>query len=273
MARTTTLLFIGCGNMGAAIAGGALRRMPGVRIVALDPDAERARSLLPPGAPVELHAAPAGLAGVVADLIILGVKPQTFPALSPEILALLRSAPVVSIMAGIGLDRLNAALAPSAVARVMPNLPALVGQGMSLGCTAAALPADVAALVEALFSAVGRFDWVQDEALFETAGPVFACGPGFVFAFADQMIRAAIGLGLPRDLAERLVHQTMLGSARMLTEDARGAAGLKQAVSSPGGTTLAGLSVLEAEAGLPAILPATLAAAQARALDLARLAG
>lgn len=273
MAVNTTLLFIGCGNMGAAIAGGALRQMSGVRIVALDPDTDRARSLLPAGAEVQLHDKPAALIGLSPDLIILGVKPQSFANLAPEVLSLLRSAPVVSIMAGIGLDRLNADLAPSAVVRVMPNLPALVGQGMSLGCTTARLPAAIAAVIKTLFSAIGRFDWVADEDLFERASPVFACGPGFVFAFAEQMILAAVCQGLPRDLAERLVHQTFVGSAKMLSEDPRGAAGLKRAVSSPGGTTLAGLSVLEAEAGLPQLLPGTLAAAHARALELAKLAG
>lgn len=273
MPANTTLLFIGCGNMGAAIAGGALRQMPGVRIVALDPDPDRARSLLPPGAEVQLHDKPAALVGLSPDLIILGVKPQTFPDLAPEVMSLLRASPVVSIMAGIGLDRLNADLAPSAVVRVMPNLPALVGQGMSLGCTTAALPAPISTVIEALFNAIGRFDWVADEDLFERANPVFACGPGFVFAFAEQMILAAIGQGLPRDLAERLVHQTFVGSAKMLSEDPRGASGLKRAVSSPGGTTLAGLSMLEAETGLPRLLPGTLAAAHARALELAKLAG
>jgi pyrroline-5-carboxylate reductase len=188
-------------------------------------------------------------------------------------MSLMRASPIVSIMAGISLDRLNADLAPSAVVRVMPNLPALVGQGMSLGCTTAVLPASTTTVIEALFNAIGRFDWVAGEDLFERANPAFACGPGFVFAFAEQMILAAIGQGLPRDLAERLVHQTFVGSAKMLSEDPRGAAGLKRAVSSPGGTTLAGLSVLEAETGLPRLLSGTLAAAHARALELAKPAG
>lgn len=268
-----TLLFIGCGNMGAAIAGGARRRMPDVRLVALDPDIERARSLLPTDCHVELHASATSIAGLAPDLVILGIKPQTFPELAPDVLALLRSAPVVSIMAGIGLDRLTADLAPSPVVRVMPNLPSLVGQGMSLGCSAAVLPSDLSDLIGTLFSAIGRFEWVADEELFERATPVFACGPGFVFAFAEQLILAAMGQGMQRDLAERLVHQTFLGAAQMLSDDPRGAAGLKRAVSSPGGTTEAGLLVLEAEAALPRILQETLRAAHSRALELARVAG
>lgn len=273
MASSLSLLFIGCGNMGAAIAGGALRQMTGVRIVAIDPDVERARSLLPPGAPVELHTSADALHGFVPGLVVLGVKPQTFPTLSGDLLDLIRSAPVVvSIMAGITLDRLEERLAPAQVVRVMPNLPALVGEGMSIGCTNSAIPENLSRLVEALFSSIGRFDWAQDEHEFELASPVFACGPGFVFAFAEQLTLAAIAQGLPRDLAEMLVTQTFVGSAKMLATDARGAGGLKRAVSSPGGTTLAGLGVLEGNVGLPAILPAMLEAAHNRALELARLA-
>jgi pyrroline-5-carboxylate reductase len=273
MTIATTLLFIGCGNMGAAIAGGALRHMPNVQVAALDHDLARAKALLPEGARIALHDDPAAFAGLAPDLTILGVKPQSFPSLGPQVMALLCRAPVVSIMAGIGLDRLAPALAPAPVARVMPNLPALAGAGMSLGCSTVALPDATQTTIEALFNAVGRFEWVKDEALLERAAPVYACGPGFVFAFAEQMILAAEAQGVPSGLAARLVQQTFLGAAKMLSGDGRGAAELKRAVSSPGGTTLAGLAVLEAEAGLPRLLPATLQAAHARALELACSAG
>lgn len=266
-----TLLFIGCGNMGASIAGGAMRHLPAVRLIALDPDPARARSLLPEGAAVELHATPGGLAGLRPDLVILGVKPQVFGDLDPEVMALMADAPVVSVMAGVPLVRLAAVLGHDRVIRVMPNLPALVGAGMSLGCrTAGAQDAALLKLVETLFAALGRFDWAQDEDQFERANPVFACGPGFVFAFAEQMIAGAVAGGVPPELADRLVRQTLLGSARMLAEDSRDARLLKQAVSSPNGTTQAGLGVLEAEGALPQIIPQTFQAAYRRALELAR---
>lgn len=266
-----TLLFIGCGNMGAAIAGGAAAALPEARLVALDPEPERARSLLPPGSAVEIHATPEDLR-ISPDLILLGIKPQSFAGLAPEVLSLLAAAPVVSIMAGVPLARLTSAIGHGRVIRVMPNLPALVGAGMSLGCRAPGL-ADAAldALVAKVFGAIGRFDWASDEVAFETANPVFGCGPGFVFAIAEQMIRAAVGQGVPPGLADGLVRQTLFGAAKMLAEDARDAAMLKRAVSSPGGTTLAGLAVLEAPDALPALLPRTYQAAQARALELAAL--
>lgn len=267
---TPTLLFIGCGNMGAAIIGGALAHLPRSRIVGLDPDLGRARSLLPAGAAVELHADPAALSGLVPDLVVLGVKPQVFGQLDGRLKALMAAGPVASIMAGIPLARLAEGIGHSRVIRVMPNLPVMVGAGMSLGCVRRDAVEDATLrLVEALFGAIGRFDWAADEEEFERANPVFSCGPGFVFAFAEQMVRAAVGLGLPADLADRLVRQTFLGSARMLAEDPRSAAEMKCAVTSPNGTTQAGLTALEAPGALPAILPETLARAHRRALELA----
>lgn len=263
-----TLLFIGCGNMGAAIAGGAAAVLPDARLVALDPDPERARSLLPSGAAVDLHETVTTLSGLAPDLIVLGIKPQSFAGLSRDVMALLAKAPVVSIMAGVPLDRLSDAIGHGRVIRVMPNLPALVGAGMSLGCRARGLQ-DVAldALVSSLFGAIGRFDWASNEAAFEIASPVCGCGPGFVFAIAEQMIEGAVANGVPKDLADRLVRQTLYGAAKMLAEGDRDAVTLKRAVSSPGGTTLAGLAVLEAAGALP--MAETYGAARARAVELA----
>lgn len=267
-----TILFIGCGNMGAAIAGGAVRHLGGARLVALDPDVARARSLLPEGAAVDVFDRPEALQGLAPDLVVLGVKPQSFSGLAPEVMAILTKAPVVSIMAGVPLARLTSAIGHDRVIRVMPNLPALVGAGMSLGCRAPGLQDDrTDALVAALFSAIGRFDWSADENAFEQANPVFACGPGFVFAIAEQMILGAVANGVPPELADRLVRQTLFGAAKMLAEDARDVQTLKRAVSSPGGTTLAGLSVLEAPGALPGLMARTYGAAHARALELAAL--
>lgn len=265
-----TLLFIGCGNMGAAIAGGALRHLEGARLVALDPDLPRARSLLPEGAAVELMDRPESLEGLAPDLVVLGVKPQSFGSLAAEVMAILGRAAVVSIMAGVPLARLTQAIGHDRVIRVMPNLPALVGAGMSVGCRAPGLQdASLDALVAQVFSAIGRFDWAPDEEAFEIANPVFGCGPGFVFAMAEQMIAGAVATGVPPDLADRLVRQTLYGAAKMLAEGERDAVTLKRAVSSPGGTTLAGLAVLEAPGAMPELMPRVYKAARARALELA----
>lgn len=265
-----TLLFIGCGNMGAAIVGGAHRHLPEARLVALDPEVAHARALLPQDVAVEMHDDPHALAGLQPDLVVLAVKPQSLAGLASEVLALMAKAPTVSIMAGVPLSRLSAVLGHDQVIRVMPNLPALVGAGMCLGCRPETLrDARIEAVVEALFRAIGRFDWVETETAFEEANPVFSCGPGYVFAFAEQMVRGAVANGVPVELADRLVRQTLFGAAKMLAEDTRDAATLKRAVSSPGGTTLAGLAVLEAAGALPDLLPRTIRASHHRALELA----
>lgn len=113
----------------------------------------------------------------------------------------------------------------SRIIRVMPNLPVMVGAGMSLGCVQPdTVDGTALHLVETLFGAIGRFDWAADEEEFE------------------QMVLAAAKAGLPAGHADRLVRQTFLGSARMLAEDARSAAEMKRAVTSPNGTTQAGLT-------------------------------
>jgi pyrroline-5-carboxylate reductase len=257
--------------MGAAIMAGALRAMPEARIVALDPDLERARSLLPPHAPVRLTADPGEAAALKPDLVVIAVKPQSFFVLEPALMDILHVATCVSIMAGIPLNRLSQKIGHSAIIRVMPNLPAMVGQGMSVGCRAAGATPESAALVASVFGSIGQFDWVENESVLELAMPVFACGPGFLFAIAQHFTDAAVAAGLPASLADRLVRQTFLGSADLLAKDRRSAADLKQAVSSPGGTTLAGLGVLEGPQGLASLIPGTLDAAHRRALELAKL--
>lgn len=254
--------------MGAAIIGGVLRTMPSATLTGLDPDLARVRTLLPADALVKLYDDPSALAGLRPDLIILAVKPQSFSALDDRVMALIRAAPTVSIMAGINLQRLAAEVGTSSVIRVMPNLPALVGKGMSLGCTINVLSPDLQRLIEAVFGAVGHFEWAPDEQSFERANPVFSCGPGFIFSIAEHMQRAATAQGVPELLAKVLVQQTILGSAIMLSSDSRDAAALKRAVSSPGGTTLAGLSVLEGENAFPRLIAETLQAAYERAFEL-----
>lgn len=264
------LLFIGCGNMGASIISGALSHRDRPRIIGLDPDLIRARSLLPAGAEVELISDPKSLGSIQPDLVVLGVKPQIFGELDPRLMALLATAPTVSIMAGIPLKRLIDTIGHERVIRVMPNLPALVGAGMSLGCVQfGTISPGVLTLVEGLFAALGRFEWAANETEFELANPVFSCGPGFVFAFAEQMLKAAIASGVPENLADVLVRQTFLGSARMLAEDLRSPEEMKRAVTSPNGTTQAGLTALEAGDALPKVIPETLARAHRRALELA----
>lgn len=273
MKKSPTLLFIGCGNMGAAIASGVHARMRGVRIVAIDPDVDRARSLVPAGAKIEFYPELEAAPEINPDLVVIAVKPQMFAALPTTCLAMLKRSLTVSIMAGTTLGTLTRTIGSQRVVRVMPNLPAFVGESMSI---AVALPEAVnhsdRQFVDAVFGAVGKLQWIETEDAFERAAAMAGCGPGFVFAIAEQFTRAVADMGLPATMADRLVRQTFLGAARMLSEDKRSAAELKRAVTSPNGTTQAGLAQLEAPDGLAPNIQAALRAAYDRALELGQSA-
>ncbi len=262
------ILFIGCGNMGAAIAAGALRKLPAVEITVIDPDVERARGLLPADG-VRFHTELEVVAGESFDATVLAIKPQQFHALHG--FALPRNCgALISIMAGVTLDRMQAKLGTDRVVRTMPNLPALVARGMTVGVARETISEADKALVLDIFEGSGQFEWLDGEDQIDSVTAVAGSGPGYIFAFAHYMTEAAKAEGLPDTLAGTLVRQTLLGAAELLHSDARTALELKQAVTSKGGTTEAGLAVFEAEAGLSALCRRGVAAARVRAEELAK---
>lgn len=266
-----SVLMLGCGNMGAAIASALASHHPSMHITAVDPDIERARQLLPSTGIIEIVAGCADLAGRSFNICLVAVKPQhAEDALQAAALAL-NDALVVSIAAGVPLSRLQEAV-PSLhrFARVMPNLPALAGNAMSVGY-ASRLDANDQGIVEGIFTAIGAFRWLYSEAQIDLATGVTGSGPGYVFAFTEHLQHAAEQLGFSPELAAHFARQTVIGSARLLEQDARSAHDLKVAVTSPGGTTAAGLAVLENPAALPAALAATVKAAADRAAQLAEI--
>jgi pyrroline-5-carboxylate reductase len=152
----------------------------------------------------------------------------------------------VSIAAGISTVRLEAGLGAAArVIRVMPNTPALVGNGMSVLVRGRrATPADER-LAATIFGGVGDVERVRDEALMDVVTGLSGSGPAYVYRFAEALIAGAVAEGLPEALARRLTFQTLRGGAVMLQETGRSPEELRAMVSSPGGTTLAGLRALD----------------------------
>lgn len=262
------LLFIGCGNMGAAIAAGALRQLPAAEITVIDPDVERARGLLPAEG-VWFHSELEVVAGESFDATVLAIKPQQFHALPGSALPRNCGA-LISIMAGVTLDGLQAKLGTERVVRTMPNLPALVARGMTVGVARETVSETDKALVSDIFKGSGRFEWLDGEDQIDSVTAVAGSGPGYIFAFAHYLIEAAKAEGLPGVLADTFVRQTLLGAAELLHSDPRSALELKQTVTSRRGTTEAGLAVFEEESGLPTLCLRGVAAARARAEDLAR---
>jgi pyrroline-5-carboxylate reductase len=218
-------------------------------------------------------AAGADYAGAVrdSDLVVLAVKPGVVPtalaALRAEDLDL--TSPLwISIAAGVRLESLEAGLGATArIIRAMPNTPSLVGAGATAICGNAQTDASDRSDASSLFESVGIAWEADSENLLDAVTGLSGSGPGYVFLFLEALIDAGEDAGLPREAAERLATQTLYGAAKLALEDDRSPAQLREQVSSPGGTTLAGLAVLD-QGGLREILARAVAAATRRSVEL-----
>jgi pyrroline-5-carboxylate reductase len=260
------LQLIGGGKMGEALLGGLLAAgwaRPEELAVVERIDARR-RELVARFPSVAVLDEPAP-----AEAALVAVKPGD---VGPACRALAEAglpARVLSIAAGVTTATLEAALgAEVAVVRAMPNTPALIGAGASAiapGSGAGEADLDWAATV---LGAVGRVVVVTEGQLDAVTG-LSGSGPAYVFLFAEALVEAGVLAGLSRPVAETLATQTLLGSARLLAESGRSAADLRADVTSPGGTTAAGLRALEDRAVRAAVLDAVTAAAD-RSAELGR---
>jgi pyrroline-5-carboxylate reductase len=203
-----------------------------------------------------------------SDLLVLAVKPQTMTDLLAEIAADLGPRHlVVSIAAGIPLRQLAQGLGPDRrLIRVMPNTPCLVGASASGYAPGDAATAEDAALVERLLNAVGRA-FRLPESLLDAVTGLSGSGPAFVYVMIEALSDGGVRVGLPRDVATVLAAQTVFGAAKMLLETGAHPGVLKDMVTSPGGTTIAGLHALE-RGGLRAALMDAVQAATLRSAEL-----
>ena len=205
-----------------------------------------------------------------SDVIVLAVKPQQLRAVLTELNpAIQASHLVLSIVAGISIDTMTSILGHQRrVVRIMPNTPCLVGasaSAFSLGGTATAADGE---LVERMLTAVG-IAFAVPESLIDAVTGLSGSGPAFVYLMIEALSDGGVRVGLPRAVATQLAAQTLLGAARMVLETKQHPGALKDAVASPGGTTIAGLHALEA-GGLRGILMNAVQAATQRAQELSR---
>ena len=203
-----------------------------------------------------------------AEVVVLAVKPQEFAAVASQLRGQLKGGQtVLSIMAGVRIERIVQELGHQSVVRVMPNTAAFVGQAMSVWLATEAVSREGHEAAARLLRALGREVEVRDEKYLDMATAVSGSGPGFVFLFLEALIDAGVHVGLRREQAQELAVQTLLGSAVLARETGRHPAELRNMVTSPGGTTAAGLQELEG-AGLRAAVIAAVEAAYERAKEL-----
>lgn len=181
-----------------------------------------------------------------ADVVVLAVKPQTMPQVLTEISSNVSSDTlVVSIAAGIPLASLSAGLpAGQRIVRVMPNTPCLIGKGVSGLSLGACATSEDGRLVETLLSAVGGAH-VVPEAWLDAITGLSGSGPAFVYSMIEALAAGGVQAGLPPELSSELAARTVSGAAEMVLETGESPSVLRERVKSPGGTTVAGLAVLE----------------------------
>lgn len=237
--------FIGGGNMAEAIikgliAGGAAPES----ILVAEPVAARRQQL----AEQYNIMTTAGNSEVAAACrtIILAIKPQTAPAVCAALKDDLTGGHLlISIMAGVSTATLESCFTTAPrVVRVMPNTPALVLAGAAAAAPGRTATAGDMAKVEALFSQIGRC-YLLDEKLMDAVTGLSGSGPAYVLTFIEALADGGVKNGLPRDIALNLAMQTVLGTARLLAESGEHPGSLRDKVTSPGGTTIAGLHALE----------------------------
>lgn len=196
-----------------------------------------------------------------ADIVLIAVKPNVVSQVAAAYSGSWSDRLVISIAAGVPLTRLQSLFNSRCVVRVMPNTPCLVGSGASAYTCGDAVSSSQAATVAAIFAAVGVVDQV-DEKLLDAVTGLSGSGPAYVFVIIEALADGGVAAGLPRPLAMQLAAQTVLGAARLVQETGEHPAALKDAVASPGGTTIAGLSVLEQNGIRSAMIEAVKAATE-----------
>jgi pyrroline-5-carboxylate reductase len=266
--RDKRIAFIGCGVMAEAIAATLLHNqlVTAEQIVGSEPVAERRGELASRYGITMLGNNREAAAG--ADAVMLTIKPQSLDAIVRDLRGNLEpDQVVVSIIAGVTIDRLQRGLEHGAVVRSMPNTPAQIGQGMTVWMPTRDVTEEQNHVVAALLGAMGRAVRVESEEQVDMATALSGTGPAYIFLVMEALIDAGVHMGFPRRVAEELVLQTMLGSVLFARESGKHPAELRNMVTSPGGTTAAALYQME-KGALRTVISRAVWAAYQRTVEL-----
>ncbi|MBR2442089.1 MAG: pyrroline-5-carboxylate reductase [Clostridia bacterium] len=256
--------FIGCGNMGGALASACLKSVKPKKIAVCDYDEQKVNNFKALGA----KGATAQEIAANARFIVLGVKPQVMEsALSPIAQALQQrtDAVIITMGAGVSISAIRSFIgADLPVIRIMPNTPALVGEAMILYSVEGVDEREEKAFLKG-FAMAGKFDKIPESEI-DAASALSGCGPAFVYAFARGLVKGACKSGVPEDKAFAYTAQTLIGAAKMLSAYGDPDTLIKN-VCSPGGTTIEGIKALE-KADFDNITASAVTAAYKRTLEL-----
>ncbi len=262
------LVLVGAGKMGSALLAGWLDGgLDPQAVVVVEPSPSPDCATLLSKVGITAEARPP--AGVIADVVVLAIKPQIMGDTLPALRSLVGpETTVLSIAAGTTLANLEAGIGPTAIVRSIPNTPAQVGRGITAAVANDRVGPQARDLVTMLLEAVGDVAWVEEEAMIDAVTAVSGSGPAYVFLFAECLAAAAVDAGLSPDLADRLARATVEGAGELLHRSELPPAELRRNVTSPGGTTAAALAVLMAEDGLSQLMTRAVAAAKKRSEEL-----
>lgn len=269
MAYKSSIAFIGGGNMAEALAVGIVRAriVSPESIIVSEPDPERCSYL---GSRYGLITTGRNKdAAVAGGTIFLAVKPQVLPEVLEEVApSINKEQLVISIAAGVTLQYLEKSLPGVPVIRSMPNTPALLGSGATVISPGHGVHADMTHWAVELFQAVGSCHILPEDLMNAVTG-LSGSGPAYVFHLAEALIEAGMAVGIPAEESSGLVMQTIMGAARMMIETERSPTELREMVTSPGGTTEAGLGALD-EGGFSETIVEAVMAATERAKELGK---
>ncbi len=255
------LAVVGGGQMGRALVGGLIagKVLTADQICLVEPAAD-SQAWWHEQHP-QIEQAELGAAVDASEAVLLAVKPNVLPQVTAQSDRTWQGKLIISIAAGVSLDQLQAWIGPERLVRVMPNTPSLVGQGASAYCCNSEVTAADREWIQEALQCVGMAIEI-DESQMDAVTGLSGSGPAYVCMMIEAMADGGVLAGLPRGMALALATQTVLGTAKMIAETKRHPAELKDAVASPGGTTIAAIAMLEQNGFRGALVQAIAAAAK-----------